>query len=227
MKFHVITIFPEMIKAVFEFGVIKRAVDEKKISYEAVDLRKFTKDKHKSVDDAPYGGGPGMVMMAGPIYEAVKKLKGKGKTPKGHAILLSPHGRTLTQARVRELAKMKDVILICGRYEGVDQRVVDLVVDEEVSLGDFVLSGGELAAMVLIDAVARHVPGVLGNEDSAKDESFSEGLLDFPHYTRPVEFQGLKVPDVLLSGNHKKIAAWRKAQSQLMTALKRPDLYKK
>lgn len=227
MKFHIITIFPEMVKAVFEHGVIKRAVDEKKISYEAVDLRKFTKDKHKSVDDAPYGGGPGMVMMAEPICQAVKKLKGRGKTPKGHAILLSPHGRTLTQERVRELAQMKDLILICGRYEGVDQRVVDLVVDEEVSLGDFILSGGELAAMVLIDAVARHVPGVLGNEDSTKDESFSEGLLDFPHYTRPVEFQGLKVPDVLLSGNHKKIAAWRKAQSQLLTALKRPDLYKK
>jgi tRNA (guanine37-N1)-methyltransferase len=227
MKFQIITIFPEMVKAVFEYGVIKRAVEDKVISYEAVDLRKFAKDKHKSVDDEPYGGGPGMVMMAEPICLAVKKLKGRGKTPKGHAILLSPHGKPLTQKRVRELAELDTLILICGRYEGIDQRVVDLVVDEEVSLGDFVLSGGELAAMVLVDAVARHVPEVLGNEDSTKDESFAEGLLDYPHYTRPVEYQGLRVPDVLLSGDHKKIAAWRRAQSRFVTALKRPDLFRK
>ncbi len=223
MKIAVLTIFPEMINAVLGVSILGRAQADEKLTVEAVDIRPYSDRKHKNTDDYPFGGGAGMVMSAQPIVAAVEDLRSKGYT--GKCLYMSPRGKTLTQQTVETIAAEDDnFIILCGHYEGVDQRAIDLVVDAEISIGDFVLTGGELPALVLIDAVARHLPGVLGSSESAGDESFSGGLLEYPHYTRPREFRGLSVPDVLLGGNHADIAAWRRKQALQITAERRPDL---
>ena len=221
LRFDVITIFPEMFSPIVNESIIKRAQDKKKVAIKVHDLRDFTKDKHRKVDDRPFGGGPGMVMMPQPIFDAVKKIKAKKKA---HVILTCAGGVPLTQKRARKLSKQKNIIIICGHYEGVDERVREELVDEGISIGDYVLTGGELAAMVVIDAVTRLLPGVLGKEESLQFESFEQGLLEYPHYTRPADFKGKKVPQVLLSGNHKDIEAWRHEQAVLKTKKVRPDL---
>ncbi len=218
----VITLFPEMVSTVFEHGVIGRAVTDRLIEYRAWNPRDFSSDKHKTVDDRPYGGGPGMVMMYEPVSSAIAKAK--QAQPASKVIYLSPQGRRLDQDGVRELSGRSGMILVSGRYEGVDERLIESDVDEEWSIGDYVLSGGELAAMVLIDSVCRTLPGVLGHEDSANEDSFVDGLLDYPHYTRPEQINGHLVPDVLLSGNHEKIRRWRLKQALGKTWQVRPDL---
>jgi tRNA (guanine37-N1)-methyltransferase len=223
MKIAVLTIFPEMLSGVLSSSILGRARDEGLLSVEAVDIRAYSDRKHKNTDDYPFGGGAGMVMTAQPIVDAVEDIRRKGYT--GRCLYMSPRGKTLTQAMVQKLAEEEDESLIlCGHYEGVDQRAIDLVVDEEISIGDFVLTGGELPALVLIDAVARHLPGVLGSDESARDESFANGLLEYPQYTRPREYRGMAVPDVLVNGNHAQIEAWRREQAKKITAERRPDL---
>ena len=223
LQIDIITIFPEMFKPVLNESILKRAQAKKKVKFKVHDLRKFTKDKHKKVDDRPFGGGPGMVLSAQPIVDAVKKIKGKRKA---RVVLMDARGKTLLQTRVKKIAKLKNVIIICGHYEGVDERAIDLVVDESVSIGDYVLTGGEIPAMVLIDAVTRLLPGVVGKNESLHEESFEENLLEYPHFTRPADFRGKKVPHVLLSGNHAEINKWRKSQSLKVTKKNRPDLLK-
>jgi len=230
LKINVITIFPEMFDNIIEYGVIKEAFKKNLCQLNIYNLRDFTSDKHRKVDDKPYGGGPGMVMMVQPIYDAVMFIKNKNKVKnpeKQKTILLSPKGERLTQAKLRYLSNLEDIIIICGRYEGVDERIVNLVVDLELSIGDYVLTGGEIPAMVIIDGVIRLLPGVVGKIDSVKYESFEEDLLDYPQYTRPPLFKGLKVPDVLLSGNHRDIEKWRKEKSIEITKKRRPDLFDK
>ena len=223
MKIAVLTTFPEMLASVLNASILGRAREEGLLSVEAVDIRQYSSRKHKNTDDYPFGGGAGMVMLAQPIVDAVEDLRRKGYT--GKCLYMSPRGQTLTQARVRQIAETDDhLIILCGHYEGVDQRAIDLVVDAEISIGDFVLTGGELPALVLIDAVARHLPGVLGCGESAQDESFSNGLLEYPQYTRPREYRELAVPEVLLNGNHAEIEAWRREQALQITAERRPDL---
>jgi tRNA (guanine37-N1)-methyltransferase len=223
MKIAVLTIFPEMLSSVLSASILGRAREEGLLSVEAVDIRPFSARKHKNTDDYPFGGGAGMVMTAQPIVDAVDALRRRGYT--GKCIYLSPRGKTLTQQKVAEIAREEDnLILLCGHYEGVDQRAIDLVADEEISIGDFVLTGGELPALVLIDAVARHLPGVLGSGESAQDESFSKNTLEYPQYTRPRTFRGLEVPEVLLCGNHAQIEAWRREQALQITRERRPDL---
>lgn len=223
MRFDIITIFPGMFAPVLNESILKRAQEKKKVTIRVHDLRMYTKDKHKKVDDRPFGGGPGMVMTPQPFFDAVKKIKGKRKAK---VVLMSPAGKPLTQKLARGLAKQKDLILLCGHYEGVDERVREKLVDESISVGDYVLTGGEIPAMVLMDCLARLVPGVLGKEASLEDESFEDGLLEYPHYTRPANFRGIKVPDVLLSGNHLAINKWRKEQARRVTRRNRPDLIK-
>lgn len=220
MKFTVITILPELIEPALTAGVVGRAKQAGTIEVACITPREFVHDVHKTVDDKPYGGGPGMVMKAEPLLAAIDKAGA------GRRILLSPGGAPLTQKRVQELSKLEHLVLVCGRYEGIDQRVIDTAIDEEISIGDYVLSGGELGALVIIDAVARLVPGVLGEPASADDESFSAGLLEYPQYTRPPELHGQAIPPVLTSGNHAAIAAWRKTQAMQRTAQRRPDLWK-
>ena len=220
MKFTVVTILPELIEPALTAGVVGRAKQAGTIAVTCVNPRDFTTDKHRTVDDTPYGGGPGMVMKPEPLLAAI------AQAGQGHRILLSPSGVPLTQARVKALAQLDHLVLVCGRYEGVDQRVIDAAIDEELSIGDYVLSGGELGALVILDAVARYVPGVLGEAASVDDESFSAGLLEYPQYTRPVELDGRGVPPVLAGGNHAVIAAWRKLQAMQRTATRRPDLWK-
>jgi len=215
-----------MFKSPFEESIIKRALQKKLIEIHLHNLRDFATDAHRTTDDAPFGGGAGMVMKVEPIYRALNYIKEKtGK--KARVILLSPQGRTFNQEVALELAKEENIILICGRYEGVDERVREHLVDDEISIGDYVLSGGEIAAMVIVDTVARLIPGVLGNESSIKEDSFYRGLLDYPQYTRPAEFMGWKVPQVLRSGNHKKIREWRIKKMLEKTLERRPDLLKK
>ena len=221
MKFTVVTILPELIEPALAAGVVGRAREAGVIEVATVNPRDFTRDRHRTVDDTPYGGGPGMVMKPEPL------LAGIAAAGAGHRVLLAPTGKPLTQARVRELAALPHVVLVCGRYEGVDERVIELAIDEELSIGDYVLSGGELGALVVIDAVARLVPGVLGEPQSAVDESHSEGLLEYPQYTRPPELDGKPVPPVLTSGNHAAIAAWRRQQAMQRTAARRPDLWRR
>ncbi len=223
MWFGIVSLFPEMFKAVTEQGITGRAVRQGLIDVEVWNPRDFTHDKHQTVDDRPYGGGPGMLMKVQPLRDAIHAAKAAAGT-EARVIYLSPQGRKLDQAGVEELASRKKLVLVAGRYEGIDERVVESEIDEEWSLGDFVLTGGELAAMALIDAVSRFVPGTLGHEDSAQEDSFSTGLLDCPHYTRPPEIADRKVPDVLLSGNHQMIRRWRLKQSLGRTWLRRPDL---
>jgi tRNA (guanine37-N1)-methyltransferase len=219
----VITLFPEMFDAITQQGVISRAIKNGTIEFNSWNPRDFTHDKHRTVDDRPYGGGPGMLMMVQPLTDAINAAKAKaGEGAK--VIYLSPQGRKLDQKGVKQLANHDKLILVAGRYEGIDERVIQSIVDEEWSIGDFVLSGGELPAMTLIDAVSRLIPGVLGHELSAEEDSFANGLLDCPHYTRPEVLDGQRVPEVLLSGNHEKIRKWRLKQSLGRTWLRRPEL---
>ncbi|MBE7215320.1 tRNA (guanosine(37)-N1)-methyltransferase TrmD [Shewanella benthica] len=225
MRLGVVTLFPEMFRAVTDFGVTGRAVKNGLLELQTWNPRDFTHDKHNTVDDRPYGGGPGMLMMVQPLRDAIHAAKAAiGDSVK--VIYLSPQGRKLTQQGVEELAKSDSLVLVCGRYEGIDERIIQTEVDEEWSIGDYVLSGGELPAMALIDSVSRLVPGVLGKKASAEQDSFSDGLLDCPHYTRPESLDGLDVPAVLLSGNHEHIRRWRLQQSLGRTLLRRPDLLK-
>ncbi len=224
MRFDIITIFPKMFDSVFNESMIRRAQDKGKISIHIHDLREYSKDKHHKVDDRPFGGGPGMVMTPEPIFDAVKKIKGKRKAK---VILMCPTGTPLSQKHARQLSKEKNLIIVCGHYEGVDERVRMKVVDESVSVGDYVLTGGELPAMVLVDCLMRLVPGVLGKESSLQNESFEDGMLEYPQFTRPANFRGIKIPNVLLSGHHLEIEKWRKEQSLKKTKLLRPDLLKK
>ncbi|GGJ03802.1 tRNA (guanine-N(1)-)-methyltransferase [Shewanella hanedai] len=219
----VVTLFPEMFRAVTDFGVTGRAVNKGLLELQTWNPRDFTHDKHNTVDDRPYGGGPGMLMMVQPLRDAIHAAKAAAGD-RAKVIYLSPQGRKLTQQGVEELAKSDSLILVCGRYEGVDERIIQTEVDEEWSIGDYVLSGGELPAMALIDSVSRLVPGVLGKQASAEQDSFSDGLLDCPHYTRPESLDGLAVPAVLLSGNHEHIRRWRLQQSLGRTLLRRPEL---
>lgn len=226
MNFYVLTLFPDMIMDGLRTSITGRAMEAGLIHIEAVNIRDFTKDKHKHVDDYPYGGGAGMVMQAEPVYNAYQYLCEKtGKELK--VVYMTPQGRTFTQKVAEEFAVEDDLVLLCGHYEGIDERVLELIVTDYVSIGDFVLTGGELPAMAIIDTVSRLVPGVLNNDDSAEIESFHDDLLEYPQYTRPVEFMGKKVPDVLLSGHHKNIEAWRLEQSISRTKERRPDLYAK
>lgn len=215
-----VTIFPELVRGALGHGLLRRAIESKALEVEVRDLRDFAHDRHRQVDDAPFGGGGGMVLKPEPLCEAVEAVKRPGE----RVVLLSPQGARLTHAKAKALADFPGLVLLCGRYEGVDERVRDLVVDEEVSIGDYVLMGGELPALVLLEVVARQVPGVLGNEDSAGADSFAAGVLDFPHFTRPAEFRGRSVPEVLLSGDHASVARWRRAEALRQTWLKRPDL---
>ena len=220
MKFSVLTLFPEMFDPL-NSSIIKRAREKNLIDINLINIRDFSKDKHKHVDDTPYGGGAGMLMMPDVVYDAYSSIKEKD----AKVIYLSPKGKVLTQEKVRSLSKEKHLILLCGHYEGIDQRVLDEIVDEEISIGDYVLTGGELPAMVLIDSVSRYIEGVL-SKDSTLEESFSseENLLEYPSYTRPLEFRGKKVPEILTSGNHKEIENWRREQSLIETYKKRPEL---
>ena len=220
MKFDVLTLFPEMFKPLEE-SIIGRAKENKQIEINLINIRDFSKDKHKHVDDTPYGGGAGMVMKPDVVYDAYKSLK----SDDAKVVYLTPQGKTLNQQKVEELSKEEHLILLCGHYEGIDQRAIDVIQPEEISVGDYVLTGGELPAMVLIDAVSRYVEGVL-NKESIQEESFANGLLEYPQYTRPEVFEGIKVPDVLLSGNHQNIEKWRKEQSLIITKRKRKDLLK-
>lgn len=223
MRFDVVSLFPEMFDAVSRYGITGRAVEKGLVELALWNPRDYTQDRHRTVDDRPYGGGPGMLMKIEPLRDAIRDARRAGPG-KGHVIYLSPQGRPLDQQGVRELARYEQLVLIAGRYEGVDERLIENEVDEEWSIGDYVLSGGELAAMVLIDSVTRLLPGALGHEDSAEQDSFSDGLLDCPHYTRPELFEGTPVPEVLLSGDHAAIARWRTKQALGRTWLRRPEL---
>lgn len=223
----VVTLFPEMFNAITEFGVTRRAVNDERLTVQTWNPRDYATDRHRTVDDRPYGGGPGMLMMVAPLRAAIQDAKAgieaqSGQVPK--VIYLSPQGRKLDQQGVRELSQNSALVLVAGRYEGIDERVIESDIDEEWSIGDFVLSGGELPAMVMIDALAREVPGVLGHQDSAVEDSFANGLLDCPHYTRPEVLDGKQVPPVLLSGNHEEIRRWRLQQALGRTWQRRPEL---
>ena len=224
MKIKVLTIVPEMLRPMLEASILGRAIEEGLIEVELIDIRPFSELKHKNTDDYPFGGGPGMVMLAQPIVDAVEACTKDGFH--GKRLYLSPRGRTFDQAMAEELARDGELLLLCGHYEGVDQRAIDLVIDEEVSIGDYVLTGGELGALVIIDAVSRLIPGVLGSDESSQDESFSSGLLEYPQYTRPREYRGLTVPDVLLSGDHAKINRWRRDRALELTWRRRPEMLK-
>jgi len=228
--FSAISLFPEMFNAISDYGVVGRAVKNQLIKIDCINPRDFTEDRHRTVDDRPYGGGPGMLMKVEPLEKAIQAAKNNAQacsdedSNAAKVIYLSPQGRKIDHQLVKELSNQRHLILLSGRYEGIDQRLIDQQVDMEVSLGDFVLSGGELAAMVLIDAITRLLPEVLGHRESAIEDSFEDGLLDHPHYTRPENYQGLDVPPVLLSGDHQAIATWRLQQRLGITWLKRPDL---
>ena len=223
MKIALITLFPEMFKAITDYGISGRAVDKGLVEVSSFNPRDFTEDSHATVDDRPYGGGPGMVMMIEPLRKAISAAKDwiQGEPL---VVYLSPQGKVLQQSAVNQFATQQSLILIAGRYEGIDERLIELEVDQEWSIGDYVLSGGELPAMVFMDALIRQLPGALGHKESASQDSFAEGILDCPHYTRPDQYEGLDVPEVLLSGNHEKIRQWRLKQSLLRTKQRRPDL---
>lgn len=220
MKIDVLTLFPEMFNSL-NYSIIGKAIEKNIIEINLINIRDFSKDKHKKVDDTPYGGGAGMIMKPDVVYDAYKSVKDEN----AKVIYLSPQGKVLDQKKVEELSKEQHLVLLCGHYEGIDQRVLDEIVDEEISIGDYVLTGGELPAMVVIDSVSRYIEGVIKKE-STSEESFSNGLLEYPQYTRPEEFLGKKVPEVLISGHHENINKWRQEQSLKITKLKRPDLLK-
>ncbi len=224
MRIDVVTIFPEALEPFLRASLLGKAAERGLLHTAVHNLRNYTTDPHKKVDDEPYGGGPGMVMTPEPFFRGVEAIAGDRKKDDPRVILLSPQGRRLTQSIARELAGLPSLLLLCGRYEGVDERVAQHLVDEELSIGDYVLAGGEVAALVLIDAVARLIPGVVGEPESIAYESFESGLLDHPHYTRPAEFRGHKVPDVLTSGDHGAIERWRKEEAERRTIQRRPDL---
>ena len=230
LKIDVLTIFPNMFDNIIEFGVLREAFKKNICQLNIYNLRDFSNYKHGRVDDRPYGGGPGMVLMPEPIDNAITFIKKKNKIKKKEkqkTILLSPRGEKLNQNKLKYLSNLENIILICGRYEGVDQRVIDSLIDFEISIGDYVLTGGEIPAMVIIDGAIRLLPGVVGKEESLKSESFEDNLLDYPQYTRPPVFKGMDVPKILLSGNHKDIQKWRKEKSLEITRIKRPDLIDK
>jgi tRNA (guanine37-N1)-methyltransferase len=222
MKIDVLTLFPAMFVGPLDESIVKRAREAGLLDLKIHNLRDWTHDRHRTVDDKPFGGGPGMLLKVEPLFEAVESLQRE----KTRVILLSPSGRKFDQSIARELAQQDDLLLVCGSYEGFDERVREALADDELSIGDYVLTNGALPAMVVIDAVTRLLPGVLGDDESSHDESFSHGLLEYPHYTRPAEFRGMKVPDVLLSGNHAEIEKWRREQAKLRTEKQRPDLLK-
>jgi len=224
MRFDIISVFPELFAGVIDCGIIRRARQSGLVDIRLVNPRDFTNDRHRSVDDRPYGGGEGMVFMPAPLFDAVEFCRASDGGENGKVVFLTPQGRLWTQKMAVEFADFPHLILICGRYEGVDQRVVDYLVDEEVSIGDFILTGGEIPAMALLDSVVRLLPGALGCGESAVNESFSTGLLDYPQYTRPAEYRGYAVPEVLLSGNHAKIEKWRKEKALEKTRRVRPEL---
>lgn len=224
MTFHILTLFPEMFGAVLHSSMLGRAEEKGILKFNITDIRTFAGNKHNRVDDSPYGGGRGMVIQAPPVYDAYS-FATKDCVFKPHTVYMSPKGKPFTQKRAIELSKLSDLVILCGHYEGIDQRVLDEIVDEEISIGDFVLTGGEIPAMAVIDSVSRMIDGVLSNEDSFTDESHFDGLLEYPHYTRPPVFRGKEVPEVLLSGDHAKINAWRRRESLLITKEKRPDMY--
>jgi len=227
MRFDIITVFPELFSGVLDCGILRRARQSNLVDIRIVNLRDFTRDKHKSVDDRPYGGGEGMVFMPGPLSAAIEHCTGESKAPGTKVVLLSPQGKQWSQDMALEFSTIPHAILICGRYEGVDQRIVDCLVDREISIGDFVLTGGEIPAMAILDSVVRLIPGALGKRESALNESFSTGLLDYPQYTRPHDFRGHSVPEVLLSGDHARIQEWRKEKALERTMRSRPDMIKK
>ncbi|MBV6433684.1 MAG: tRNA (guanine-N(1)-)-methyltransferase [Bryobacteraceae bacterium] len=226
MIFHILTIFPDFFKGPFACGVVGKAIESGAVELHIHNLRDWTSDRHRTVDDRPFGGGEGMVMKAEPLFRAVESIWPE-RSPGKKVLLLSAQGRLFDQSVARELSTIGEILLICGRYEGVDERVAEHLCDEELSIGDYVLSGGELAAAVVVDAVARLLPGVLGNEASAVRESFTEGLLDCPHWTRPADFRGWKAPEVLLNGNHEQIRLWRSRAAYEKTVRQRPDLLRK
>lgn len=222
MKFDILTLFPNMFSSPFQEGIIGKAIKKGIIEIRTVNIRDFSLDKHKSVDDTPYGGGHGMVMKVEPIVRAIRWIK--AQDPSCWTIYLSPQGKLLDQKKVEELSKRSHIVLLCGRYEGVDERVREFYIDEEISIGDYILTGGELAAMILIDTISRFIPGVLGAQESVKEDSFSNFLLEYPQYTRPFEFEGHQVPEILISGNHSAIINWRRKEAIKRTFIKRPDL---
>ncbi|KYD14824.1 tRNA (Guanine37-N1) -methyltransferase [Anoxybacillus flavithermus] len=222
MKIDILTLFPNMFTGVFSESILKKAQEKKAVSLNVINFRDFADNKHKTVDDYPYGGGAGMVLKPQPIFDAVAHVTKDSERPR--IILLCPQGERYTQKKAEELSKEEHLVLICGHYEGYDERIREYLVTDEISIGDYVLTGGELGAMVIVDSVVRLLPGVLGNEASPVHDSFSSGLLEHPHYTRPADFRGMKVPDVLLSGNHRLIEEWREKQSLKRTFLRRPDL---
>lgn len=224
MNIDVLSIFPEMFEGVFGHSILKKAAEKEAVQYNVVNFRDFADNKHHTVDDYPYGGGAGMVLKPQPIFDAVADLKEQAKSSAPRVILMCPQGERYTQKKAEELAKEEHLILICGHYEGYDERIREHVITDEISIGDYVLTGGELGAMVVIDSVVRLLPGVLGSEESHIQDSFSTGLLEHPHYTRPADFRGLKVPDVLTSGNHRLIEEWRMKESLKRTLSRRPDL---
>ena len=220
MKIKILTLFPEMIRPALETSILGRAIRNGLISVDVIDIRNYAENRHKNADDYPFGGGAGMVMLPQPVVDAIEQ----NAKPDMRRVYMSPRGRTLTQKVVEEYAKLDSLLLLCGHYEGVDQRALDMCIDEELSIGDYVVTGGELGALVTVDAVARLVPGVLGCDESGEDESFTTGLLEYPQYTRPADFRGQKVPDVLLGGNHKDILAWRRSEALKLTRMRRPEM---
>ena len=222
MRIDVVTIFPDMVRSGLGFSILKRAQEAGVLEAFVHDLRDFAPGVHRSTDDTPYGGGAGMVMRPGPLFDAVESLP---LTPETRVVLMTPQGRTLTQAKAREMSQCPHLVLLCGHYEGFDERIREHLATEELSVGDYVLTGGELPALLVIDAVARLLPDALGNSQSAEDDTFSEGLLEYPHYTRPPDFRGWRVPDVLLSGHHAEIAKWRRKEQFRRTQARRPDLW--
>lgn len=229
MKYHIMTLFPEFIDSATQHSMIKRAKENEIIEIKSYNIRDFSQNKHKKVDDYPFGGGAGMVMGAEPIDRCYEYIVSSNEIDKKkcRTIYMSPRGEQLTQKKAQELTKYDDLIILCGHYEGVDQRVVDMIVDEEISIGDYIITGGEIGALVIIDATARLIEGVLNKEESHMDESFSDNLLEYPHYTRPREYKGIEVPEVLLNGNHSKIDQWRFEKSLEITSKRRPDLLEK
>ncbi len=227
MNYYIMTLFPEMFPGILGASILGRGKEKGKIDWETFDIRDYTLDKHKRVDDYPYGGGAGMVMQAEPVYRCYEAVEDKlGRKP-GRVVYMTPQGRVFNQHMAEEFAREEELVFLCGHYEGIDERVLEEIVTDYVSIGDYVLTGGELPAMVVMDTVSRLVPGVLNNQDSAQNESFSNGLLEYPQYTRPEESLGKKVPEVLLSGHHANIEKWRMEQSQIRTRKYRPDLYEK